>query len=142
MFRQAINIRNTVIFAIAIACVTASTQLLSLDVTRYANKNAYFPPKSTVSSVNRSFHQTFSVGNWRYQGAKANSGKVNAYIKIPEKLDMDLSVQHQYLQQVICPSAENLDLWLQLKHVELLVHIYTVSKQKTVSATCANPLSV
>lgn len=142
MFTQVINLRNLTVFLVAIACVTASTQLLSFDVTRYAHKNSYFPSKSAISSVNRSFHQTFSVGNWRYQGAKGTPGAVDAYIQIPAQLDMDLTVQHQYLQQVICPNSKNLDLWQKLENVELLVHIYTVSRQKTVSATCANPLSV
>jgi len=142
MFIQAINPRNIIVFLVAIACVTASTKLLSFDITRYAHKDSYFPSESAISSVNRSFYQTFNAGNWRYQGAKANSGKVNAYIRIPEQLDMDLSIQHQYLRQAICPNAENLELWEKLKNVELLVHIYTINMQKTVSATCANPLAV
>lgn len=141
MLAKTLRLENLVIFLIAIACVIASTQFLSLDVTRYAKKSEYFPSKSAVSSVNRSFYQAFSLGSWRYQGAQAKSGGVNAYIQIPEKLDMELDIQHQYLRRVICPNSNNLDLWHELRNTKLLVHIYTTNKQKTVSAMCENPLS-
>ncbi|WJG10841.1 hypothetical protein [Aliiglaciecola sp. LCG003] len=124
----------------ALLVLSACSQVLNLDIVRFADTDTYIVPKTTLSTVDRTFYTAFSVGSWHYKGADAKFGEVNAYIQIPEKLDLASDVQQRYLQQVICPKADNIDLWHQLKNVDLQVHIYTSNKNKSISATCINPL--
>jgi hypothetical protein len=124
----------------AILGITACKQILSVDVVRYADKSSYMVSKQALRDLDRVFYSNFSLGTWYYKGAKARTGEVEAYIQIPEQLDMPKAVQTSYVQQVICPKAEHTQLWFQLKNVELTVHLYTKSKQQSISARCLNPL--
>lgn len=90
--------------------------------------------------MDRTFYGAFRLGEWRYQGVNASVGSVNVYIQIPQKLAMERDVQERYLQQVICPRGDNLEMWHQLRQVDLNIHLYTQSKTRTVSAVCVNPL--
>lgn len=126
--------------AIVLVGISACKQLLSSDIVRYADTSTYRVSQSTLRTVDRTFYGNFSVGDWRYQGANAKFGQVVAYIQIPQKLDMPERIQQQYMQQIICPKDDQIDLWYQLKDVDLEVHLYTFTKQQSVSATCVNPL--
>ena len=121
---------------------TACQQIFSADIgiVKFADKSAYMADEKAIRSVDRTFYAAFHMGDWHYKGADARIGQVNAYVKIPQKLDLRGDVQEQYIQQILCPSESNLDLWFQLKHVELELHIYTQNKNRSVSATCHNPL--
>ncbi len=134
------KIKILLCLAIAVCGISACKQLLSTDIVRYADTSTYRVSEHTLRTVDRTFYSSFSVGEWHYQGASAKFGQVNAYIQIPQNLDMPQQVQQRYMQQVICPKEDHLDLWYQLKDVDLEVHLYTIAKQKSVSATCINPL--
>ena len=123
---------------------SACKQILDSDYTvvRFADKNSYMVTDDALRRVDRTFYAAFQLGEWRYTGANARSGQVNAFIQMPQRLALSNAVQQQYIQQVLCPGEDNLELWHQLKNVDLQLHIYTQSKQKTVSATCLNPLQV
>lgn len=108
-------------------------------IPRYADKSAISVSDDTLKTVNRAFYASFIAGDWYYKGAKAGHNGVNAYIQIPEKLDLKVEIQEKYLREAICPKAENIALWNQLRHISLSVHIYTSNKNKTVSAKCENP---
>lgn len=95
---------------------------------------------NTLKSVNSVFNNAFRGGDWYYQGAEAVNGTINAYIQVPQKLDMGLSAQQNYLKKAICPSDTANAMWKELKDVPLSVHIYTFSKKFTVYAECNNPL--
>lgn len=133
-------LRNVLVLVFVIFAATACKQIFSFEVVRFANKSSYMVTAQTLQTVDRSFYAAFYLGNWRYKGANATYGEVNAYIQIPEKLDLDVDVQRQYIKQVLCPNKGNLDLWHQLKHVDLQLHIYTQARTKSISATCRNPL--
>lgn len=124
---------------ISIVIMSASIRDLELDIPRYADKSSLTVADNTLKTVNRAFYASFMAGDWYYKGAKASHNGVNAYIQIPQKLNMDKTVQERYLREAICPKADKVELWNQLKHVSLSVHIYTYSKAQTVSAKCVNP---
>lgn len=136
---KALNIKVVTILLISTLSIGACKQMLSSDIVRYADRSTYMVSDQALRSVDRAFYSSFSVGNWYYQGAKAKFGEVNAYIQIPQKLDMPDDVQQRYLKQIVCPKADQTDLWYQLKDIDLSVHVYTFTKQKSVSATCINP---
>lgn len=94
----------------------------------------------TLAMVNRSFKKAFMFGDWRYKGAQAVNGGINAYFQIPQKLDMAEEYQENYLRQAICPSAEEKQLWEEMRGRSLSVHIYTINKRFSVHAECLNPL--
>ena len=141
-FTSIIAKRINWIWALAaiITSISGCTHLMSDDIVRYADKTTYIASEHTLRTINRTFYASFSVGDWHYQGAKVKYGQVNAYIRIPQKLDMPADIQQQYLQKVICPKDSDIDLWHQLKNINLEVHIYTQIKTQSISATCINPL--
>ncbi|GAA0852894.1 hypothetical protein [Aliiglaciecola litoralis] len=134
------NIKRVAIILALIIGVSACQQLFTFEIVRFADRSTYMVTEQTLRSVDRSFYGSFHYGEWRYKGAQAKFGEVNAFIQIPKQLDMDSSVQQQYIIQVLCPDQDNLELWYQLKHVNLQLHLYSHSKHSSVSATCYNPL--
>ena len=120
--------------------LTACIQTFNADVTRYADKSALMVTESTLTKINRTFYGNLSNGDWTYEGANARAGVVNAYIKIPQQLNLKPEIQVQYLHDIVCPAQEELALWREMKHVDLSVHVYTKKKSKSISATCTNPL--
>lgn len=128
-----------IILSITVA-LSACMQNIKMHIPKFADKNAVTISENTLKTVNRTFYKIFIGGDWYYQGAKVGNGIVNAYIQIPQKLDMDSDVQEQYLQQIICPGEEHIDMWSQLRHYQLAVHLYTVTKKQSVSAKCHNPI--
>lgn len=94
-----------------------------------------------LRSVNAAFRTTILGGNWYYQGAQAVNGTINAYIQIPDKLNMSRSDQEKYLQMSLCPSSSKHAMWQQIKDIPLSVHVYTYNKKHTVYAHCENPMS-
>lgn len=130
-----------IILALLFATVMlpACMQNLHMDIPRFADRSAMSVPEETLKTVNRAFYADFLMGDWHYQGAKAQSGDINAYILIPQKLQMPTAIQKKYLQQSICPKADKIDLWNELKDYSLRVHIYTHTKTQSVSAECKNP---
>ncbi len=135
-------IKHFLFVAMVSIAATACQQIFTADVgiVRFADRSAYMADEKAIRSVDRAFYTAFHLGEWHYKGADARFGEVNAYIKIPKKLDLRSDVQELYIQQILCPSENNLDLWFQLKHVDLQLHIYTQNKNSSVSATCVNPL--
>ena len=122
-----------------IGLLTACVQDIRMYIPRYADKSSISVSDNTIKTVNRTFYASFIAGNWYYRGAKVGHNGVNAYIQIPQKLNMRLEIQEKYLREAICPKAEKIELWNQLKHTNLSVHIYTSSKNNSVSARCLNP---
>lgn len=94
-----------------------------------------------LRSVNAAFRTTILGGNWYYQGAQAVNGTINAYIQIPDKLNMSRSDQEKYLQMSLCPSSNKHVMWEQIKDIPLSVHVYTYNKKHTIFAHCENPIS-
>ena len=119
--------------------LSACMQDMDIRITRFADKSALTVSENTLKTVNRAFYASFTAGDWYYQGAKVSNGTVNAYIQIPQKLDMDTELQEKYLREAICPKADKVELWNTLQHIGLEVHIYTFSKMQSVSARCDNP---
>lgn len=126
------------------ATVTAAMALLTGCIQSSAAEKFAYPDQVDISetairAVNTSFQMSFSMGGWYYKGAEAMNGTINAYIQIPNRLDMSQSDQKNYLRQSICPSAHQTEFWQQLKGIPLSVHIYTFNKKFTVYAHCENP---
>ena len=119
--------------------LTACVQDIRVYIPRYADKSTLSVSDDTLKTVNRTFYASFVAGNWYYKGAQVTHNGVSAYIQIPQKLDMKQDVQERYLREAICPKADKIELWNQLKHTNLSVHIYTSNKANSVSATCDNP---
>ncbi|EWH12191.1 hypothetical protein DS2_00670 [Catenovulum agarivorans DS-2] len=95
--------------------------------------------KQTINQVKHTFHASFVYGDWRFQGVQVVKDSINAYIQIPDKLDMAEKQQKAYIQQVICPSAQHAQMWLSIKNHPLWVHLYTHDKRYGVYAECTNP---
>lgn len=127
------------LLVIALCALPACMQKLKVHIPKFADKSALTVSDNTLKKVNRTFYGIFHGGDWYYKGARVANGIVNAYIQIPRKLDMKEHIQQRYLKENICPDEQHLDMWSQLEHVELDVHIYTSSKKKSISARCLNP---
>lgn len=95
---------------------------------------------NTIKLVNSVFYQNFMGGDWRYKGSIRQRDTINAYIQIPEQLNMSQEEQENYLKLAICPSANNLKLWQEIKDSKLAVHIYTYKRKYSTYAMCDNPL--
>lgn len=95
--------------------------------------------KQTIAQVKNTFHANFVYGDWRFQGVQVMKNSINAYIQIPDQLDMAEKQQKAYIQQVICPSAQHAQMWLSIKNHPLWVHLYTHDKRYGVYAECTNP---
>ncbi|GAA6183829.1 hypothetical protein [Aliiglaciecola sp. NS0011-25] len=133
-------IKRAFLLAVIMLSISACNQLFSMKIVRFADKDSYQADPKTLESVDRTFYTALHLGDWDYQGSNASFGEVRAFIKIPQKLDLAKGVQEQYIQRIICPSADNLDLWYKLKNIDLEIHIYTNNRNSTISATCFNPL--
>lgn len=119
--------------------ITACVQDIEMSVKSFASSDPVKVSDEALVSVNRTFYNDFSLGDWFYQGAKVENGEIQAYIKIPQKLKMDEDQQTKYLREAICPQADKKDMWKKLKRTTLTIHIYSYSKDKTFSAQCINP---
>ena len=95
---------------------------------------------NTIKMVNAVFYQSFIGGDWRYKGSTRQNNSINAYIQIPNQLDMSEEAQQNYLQQAICPSAQHQQMWQALQDQTLAVHIYTYKRKYSLYANCINPL--
>ncbi|WAJ71342.1 hypothetical protein [Catenovulum adriaticum] len=96
-------------------------------------------PKTIVQNVKQTFQAKFVYGDWRFQGTEVTNNSINAYIQIPNKLDMSEDQQQAYINQMICPAAQQTDFWNELATHELWVHIYTYDKRSSVQAQCKKP---
>lgn len=96
-------------------------------------------PKSIVQNVKRTFQAKFVYGDWRFQGTEVTNNSINAYIQIPNKLDMSKAQQQAYIKQMICPTAQQTEFWNTLASHQLRVHIYTHDKRSSVQSQCKNP---
>ncbi len=103
--------------------------------------NSDYISDSTLKVVNSAFHQVFMGGEWRYKGATNKNGSINAYIQIPQELDMSIKAQKNYLKQAICPSAQYKKMWDEIQGISLAVHLYTHTQKRSVFTTCDNPLA-
>lgn len=124
----------------SVAALGGCIQSQSIAATQHSSVSKADITKDVLKTVNSAFYKSFRGGDWYYQGAQQVNGSINAYIQIPEKLDMSQSNQKRYLRQAICPSADKVHLWRTLENVPLSVHIYTYNKKFTVFAKCENPL--
>ncbi|NCP64351.1 MAG: hypothetical protein GW763_00930 [Paraglaciecola sp.] len=94
---------------------------------------------NTIKLVNSAFYQAFIGGAWRYKGAVRSNGRINAYIQIPDPLNMTEAAQQDYLKQAICPSSNHHKMWQEIKGTTLAVHVYTNTRSHTTFAYCDNP---
>ncbi|MEP4892133.1 MAG: hypothetical protein ABJV04_19085 [Aliiglaciecola sp.] len=133
-------IKRATLLCVIMLSISACNQLFSMKIVRFADKDSYQADPQTLETVDRTFYSALHLGDWHYQGSNTSFGEVRAFIKIPQKLDLAKNVQEQYLQQIICPGEDNLDLWYKLRNMDLEIHIYTKNKNSTISATCVNPL--
>lgn len=97
--------------------------------------------ENTLKMVNAVFYQTFILGEWRYKGARNLGGTINAYIQIPQPLEMSREVQKSYLRQAICPSSEHIDMWNEIDGIPLSIHIYTYGQKHSLYVDCQNPFT-
>lgn len=135
-----VSFKKIVLASSLVLLLSACVQQWELVIPRYAQKSTSTSiPKSTIKTVNRSFYGHFMTGDWYYKGAEAEHGEINAYIQIPEKLQMSVDLQRHYIQSSICPKSDKVDLWNSIKKIKLSVHIYTSSKNYSVWAQCKNP---
>jgi hypothetical protein len=96
---------------------------------------------NTLKVVNSAFYNLILGGDWRYKGASNKNGSINAYIQIPQELDMSIAAQKNYLKQAICPSAQYKKMWEEIQGTALSVHLYTHTQKRSVFANCDNPLA-
>ncbi|MDN4501169.1 hypothetical protein QX776_02060 [Alteromonadaceae bacterium BrNp21-10] len=97
-------------------------------------------PDNTLKIVKGAFYTSLSRGDWYFKGAHATNGNINAYIQVPEKLNMDKSNIKNYVKHVICPNVGDDFMWQKLEHITLNVHIYTKGDRRGVKEQCSNPL--
>ncbi|GAB2694603.1 hypothetical protein Q4574_09445 [Aliiglaciecola sp. 3_MG-2023] len=133
-------VKRAALLCVILLSISACNQLFSMKIVRFADKDSYQADPQTLETVDRTFYSALHLGDWHYQGSNTSFGEVRAFIKIPQKLDLAKNVQQQYLQQIICPSADKLELWYKLRNMDLEIHIYTNNRSSTISATCVNPL--
>ncbi|WP_340680750.1 hypothetical protein [Paraglaciecola sp.] len=144
LFSTLFNKRFSIIFSVSLLLLSGCMQ------SQYAaDFRTPFPPISdssisatdnTVKMVNAVFYQSFIGGEWQYKGSTNLKNSINAYIQIPEELDMNEEAQENYLQQAICPAAQHQQMWKALNDKTLVVHIYTYKRKYSQYANCINPL--
>ena len=127
--------------AAVLLSLTACIQSMEMKVQTFADTSSLRVSDDTLKTVNRVLYSDFKYGDWRYKGAHARAGQINVYIQVPQPLDMHESVQERYVKEVLCPKHDNHDLWHQLKNIDLSIHLYTRSKNDSVSAVCERPAS-
>lgn len=123
-----------------VSMATLSGCMKSSAATQVSYQTDIEVTEAMLKVVNATFRSTMVGGDWRYQGAQAVNGTINAYIQIPEKLNMSKSHQENYLKMSLCPSS-NRPMWRQIKGIPLSVHVYTMNKKHTVFANCQNPVA-
>lgn len=130
-------------FIIIVITLTAALNLTACDkaLAKQVRDNDNSVPSELLSQVNKTFQSNFIYGDWRFQGTIAFKQAINAYIQIPDELELSKSQQIQYIQQVICPAKEHTNLWMSVKDYPLHIHIYTNNKKETIEAKCLNPLA-
>jgi hypothetical protein len=100
------------------------------------------PSDNTIKLVNSVFYKNFIGGDWRFKGSTRVNDTINAYIQIPQQLEMSQSAQENYLKMAICPSVQNTQLWNEIKESKLAVHIYTHKRKYSTFVLCASPNKV
>jgi hypothetical protein len=100
------------------------------------------PSDNTIKLVNAVFYKNFIGGDWRFKGSTRVNDTINAYIQIPQQLEMSQSAQENYLKMAICPSVQNTQLWNEIKESKLAVHIYTHKRKYSTFVLCARPTKV
>lgn len=100
------------------------------------------PTDNTLKLVNAVFYQNFIGGEWRFKGSTRINDTINAYIQIPQQLDMSQSEQENYLQVAICPSAQNKALWSEIQGNKLAVHIYIHKRKYSTFVICEHATPV
>lgn len=135
------KIKLLVIMTSMLSTVLLSGCMKSNAATQISYQSDVEVTESMLRTVNAVFRTSFPGGAWRYQGAQAINGTINAYIQIPEKLQMSKENQISYLKMSLCPSSTKHALWNEIKGIPLSVHVYTMNKKHTVFANCTNPVS-
>lgn len=100
------------------------------------------PSDNTIKLVNAVFYKNFIGGDWRFKGSTRVNDTINAYIQIPQQLEMSQSAQENYLKMAICPSVQNTQLWNEIKESKLAVHIYTHKRKYSTFVLCTSPTKV
>lgn len=88
-----------------------------------------------VQYVEEQLRIKFLAGAWRYGGIDHQNGLVQAYIQIPDELDLDPSYQAQYIKRSVCPAPHD-QMWSKLSPKQLKIHLYTNEKSHSVSTIC------
>ncbi len=96
-------------------------------------------PTAVVKNVRQTFQAKFVYGDWRFEDARVINNSINAFIQIPDKLDMSKEQQQNYINQMICPAQHQSEFWQQVSSHEIWVHLYTHDKRYTVYSKCQNP---
>lgn len=131
--------RGCLVFIAMLASTLLTGCIQGVAAEKFAYKESTPVTENALKAVNTKFYSSFSMGGWYYKGAEAINGTINAYIQIPDKLDMKREDQKNYLRQAICPSTGKKSFWKELNGIPLSVHIYTFNKKFTVYAHCDNP---
>ncbi|MBE0370182.1 hypothetical protein [Pseudoalteromonas aurantia] len=108
----------------------------------------YFFEESTTHSsllnanaqnkISRYFSKQFMMGSWQFKQAKFDTGEVNIFISIPQKLAMNKNELEGYIKHSLCP-PENSRVWLDIDKNNLFINLYVDSPRKGSFAQCSNP---
>jgi len=130
------------VFMSSLAGCMQGNAATDIDYT-FATADGIIPPSdNTIKLVNAAFYKNFIGGDWRFKGSVRVNDTINAYIHIPQQLEMSQSEQEHYLQVAICPSAQNKALWDEIKGSKLAVHIYTHKRKYSTFVVCDNAARV
>ncbi|WP_143872767.1 hypothetical protein [Catenovulum sediminis] len=126
--------------ALAALMVAAQSLLTACNqASAYSSDSTAKIPSDVLTLVNQTFQSNFVYGDWRFQGTQVINNSINAYIQIPDKLELSEKQQKQYIQMVICPSQDKAQMWLTTRDYPIWVHLYTHDKKYGVYAQCTNP---
>lgn len=88
--------------------------------------------------VRQHLYKDLRYGNWRLDEIKDIKGEINAFIRIPEKLDMSKVQAQDYIRLALCPEGDKA-FWETLDDVTLALHLYTNKVAgKIINTTWAN----
>lgn len=87
-------------------------------------------------AVDTAFRSKFLAGSWRYDGSEVQGDLVHVFIKIPNQLEAETSLQVRYIKQSLCPKSHE-QLWHYVPRERVVLHLFTRSKENNVAANCA-----
>ena len=91
--------------------------------------------ETALSVVDRTIHNMFLAGSWRYDGSEIEGDMIHVYIRIPEQLASETDLQVRYIKQSLCPKTHD-RVWQFVEPQKVMFHLFTLLKADNVSATC------